>query len=262
MQWFDVFKFSESKIFAINAYYEPFNGLELNDEEDKAKVKRKDLDKYDLIYGSYGNQYEYYSLYIKPFLMANGFKLDLPLDFKQLRHYRYLPDYLFERFNPSLLDDLGIEKSAWSDKERYQQVMKQVANHIFGNVIANIDELVEQLGLELFEDNVQRAIKTRIGELSENGEDPAIMKRQNMLDKAKALAKPNKKGVLMVALKADGYRNVLYRNKNSLKEVTKAYEWNSSQSAWYVDLDSLPALMDTSWFDFDEISVHEPEKYA
>lgn len=254
--WWSIFAKTENNEDIQYTYYQPFRDLKDNDSQ--VFVFRKDLQRFGEDRQAI---YHFYGQHLKPFLIANSFKVDLSLDFNQSRYYNYFINDLFESFSTfSTLNELGIEQSAWSNPERYQQVMKQVANYIFGHVVANIDELVEKLGLALFNKTVQNAIKAHIGELSENGEDPEIMKRNNMLELAKAYARENPRGVEMVALKDSGSN--LYNNKEKLKKIAKHYSWNREQSAWYVGLSDLPALMDTSWFDWDNFSVHIPQKYA
>lgn len=236
---------------AKETYYAPMSDLiVINELEPKyVEIKRKDLEQFSMTFTS---NMTFYKEHLKPFLLANGFKLNAEYEMD----LSYLESYNFKY--SSVEQFLGVERQKFTPIAEYDEYVKKLAEHKFGDVIANLDELLED-GLDnVFGVSELSNIKSTLGERSDK--DPIIEKRDNMIGLAKLFARKNPKGIEMVALKDRG--KVLYQNKEKLKKIAQHYLWNREQSAWYVDLESLFALMDTSWFDWDSFSVHIPEKYA
>lgn len=253
--WWEIFKMDNLHEQAMSVYYQPFSDIRKND--DALFVKRSQLNDFTKTYES---KFSFYNRHLKPFLIANNLKLNLVEDFKQSTEYQAF-SFAKNHFFHSDFEKLGIKESKYATQADYDVVLKKVANYLYGDFIANTDELVEKLGLNFFDSEIKDSIIKQIGKLSLDGRDPKLSQIDEFLSQAKDLALPNRKGVLMVALMDKGWQ--LKSNKEELKMLLGYgnYEWNRNQSAWYVSVEKFKKLLETNWFDFDNFYLEKAKKY-
>lgn len=251
-------KDDEHNVKVKQAYFEPFDKVRIDGNDGFIKQKHRAEFSSKRV-----PEQMFYSHYLRPFLLANNLRVSLVSEFHEYSWSQGLFDNMY--FLHYKLKDMGYQRANWTPKTTYDEALIKLGHEVMGDVLANIDELVGQIGSRILMKN-SREFDGYFGEISLDGKDPAIAKRENLLQSAKENALPNKSDLLLIALKDFG--RSLYNNKDRLKSLIgqdengkNRYEWNREQSAWYIPLDDVEKLMQESWFDLDKFTFEVPQKY-
>jgi len=216
-------------------------------------IKNKNMKNYEILRNAapMGGHSKFFAEYLAPFLEANSLKVTMSLaSYEAAIAPMQTITSVFQQME--LMDAEAASGTKAITVEEAMQLLEKAFNFAaLLDVVSNVNEVF------LWWLASEKGVKTK-ARLKIMSADGTVS--DGLVETARSVAIVNNKGTSVIGLKStvNGKSgNVLFDNKQSLKNTSRYAYWSGRQGMWIIDLASFEKVSELSWYDQTKINIVE-----